>query len=309
MPSLPFKQVDVFCYRPLQGNPLAVIALDHEPEAAWMQAVAAWTNLSETAFLLPPTTTEASYRVRIFTPRRELPFAGHPSVGAAHAALEFARVSAESGRLIQECGAGLLPLTVEPGPDGPIISVRAPTARIQPESWLESQSESQSKPDQPGIADAALRSLLDAALAGLPLAALGPCRIDNGPIWWTVEIADAHALRRHRPDLAAIARLTEATGTVGLAAFADARDDDCDRVVRAWCPADGIPEDPVTGSVNACIGARLLDAGRIGIGNRYIASQGREVGRDGRVIVTAASDGIWVGGGAVTVIDGSLRPR
>src|SRR6187551_2738650 len=125
-----FAQLDVFADRPGAGNPLAVVLDAEGVDSESMQAFAAWTNLSETTFLLPPTHAEASYRVRIFTPRQELPFAGHPSVGSAHAAIESGFAQAREGRLVQECAAGLLPLTVEG--DGPLrrIFVRTPAARI-----------------------------------------------------------------------------------------------------------------------------------------------------------------------------------
>lgn len=284
-----FKQIDVFTDRPFAGNPVAVVLDGNDLDDAAMQRIAAWTNLSETAFILTPTSAAASYRVRIFTPRQELPFAGHPSVGAAHAVLESGLVAARDGRLIQECGAGLLPVRVEMTDTGRQIAVRAPEARPVP-----------TPPGAEALFEAATRHLEQTA---------APARLyDNGPLWWTIEAASEAALRAHRPDLDAIARFTQASGSaVGLAAFAESASGDYDLVVRAWCPADGIPEDPVTGSVNACIGARLLHEGRRRIGDRYTVSQGREVGRDGRVLVRLDEDGVWIGGSAVTVIDGMAR--
>lgn len=285
---VPFKQVDVFTARPFAGNPVAVVLDAQGLDAARMQAIAGWTNLSETAFVLPPTQAGASYRVRIFSPRQELPFAGHPSVGTAHAVLEVGLAAAEDGRLTQECAAGLLPVRVEAESGGRRIAVRAPQARALP------------APAQAG-------ALCAAAAAGLPHAADAFKLYNNGPRWWTLEVAEAAAIRAHAPDLEAIAALTRATGAVGLAVYAAVSAPDHDLVVRAWCPADGIPEDPVTGSVNACIGARLLDEGRRRPGERYRASQGREVGRDGRVEVRLEADGVWIGGQAVTVMDGMVR--
>lgn len=288
MAIVPFKQVDVFTDRAFGGNPVAVVLDGGGLDSAAMQHIARWTNLSETVFLLDPTQAGASYRARIFTPQRELPFAGHPSLGAAHAALELGLARADDGNLVQECGAGLLPVRVEEAGTGRTIAVRAPAARRL------------ANPD-------GASSLLTIALAGLP-ADPGAARLyDNGPVWWTVPVDSETALRAHRPDLAAIAALTRATGAVGLAAFAPGEGGDHDLTVRAWCPADGIPEDPVTGSVNACIGQRLLEEGRHRPGERYLASQGREVGRDGRVEVRLEADGVWIGGRALTVIDGLIR--
>lgn len=288
MQTSPFKQVDVFTARPFAGNPLAVIADGDGLDSATMQRIAAWTNLSETVFLLSPSQPTASYRVRIFTPQRELPFAGHPSVGAAHAVLELGLAQAQDGRMVQECGAGLLPVRVEDSASGSVISVRAPEARSR-----------SLDPD-------ALRRVSE-TFAALPLGSGVPALLDNGPIWLTLEAASESALRAHRPDLAAIADLTQSIDAVGVAAFAASSTPGYDWVVRAWCPADGIPEDPVTGSAHACIGARLRSEGRLPAGSHYRASQGREVGRDGYVTVTLAEDGVWIGGHAVTVVDGLMR--
>lgn len=288
MRLVPFKQVDVFTDHVLYGNPVAVVLDAEGLSGEDMQRLARWTNLSETAFLLPPTMPEASYRVRIFTPMSELPFAGHPSVGTAHAALEAGLVQARDGHLLQECAAGLLPLRV--GNDGhrARIAVRAPPARAIP---MPVDTE----------------HLLEAALGGLATGRIAPVMYDNGPRFWLVEAACEEDVRLHQPDLPAIAALTTATGAVGLSVFAEAEQADYQRVVRTYCPADGIVEDPVTGSANACIGALLLNQDRQRVGDRYIASQGREVGRDGRIEVSLREDGVWIGGASVTVIDGMIR--
>lgn len=287
MPTRRFLQLDVFADRPGAGNPLAVVVDADGLGTASMQAFAAWTNLSETIFLLPPD-AGADYRVRIFTPRQELPFAGHPSVGAAWAALETGLATASEGRLVQQCAAGMLPVIVAGGDDPSvrIVQVRAPQARRR-----EHQVEAK---------------VIDAALAGLPRGAIGPALWDNGPRWWLAELADAQAVRSMRPDLGAITALT-AQGDVGLAVFARADADDHQWVVRAFCPADGIPEDPVTGSANAAIAAALLDAARLPGNSRYLVSQGREVGRDGRIEVRVDDDGgVWIGGLVQAVIRGTV---
>ena len=233
-----FAQLDVFADRPGAGNPLAVVldAQDLDEEA--MQALANWTNLSETTFLLPPTRPEASYRVRIFTPRQELPFAGHPSVGSAHAAIEAGLVVPDDGHLVQECSAGLLPIRVDGEGDTRRIFVRAPQGRALTLT-----------PDQQ-----AWSGVLD----GLQLGALPAVLMDNGPQWWVVELADEGAVRSMVPDLAAIG---------------------------AWL--------------------QQKDALRA---RRYVASQGREVGRDGRVHVEVDNlRNVWVGGQTQTVVNGELE--
>lgn len=280
-----FLQLDVFAERPGAGNALAVVVDSSGLDDTAMQAFARWTNLSETVFLLPPG-DGADYRVRIFTPRQELPFAGHPSVGAAWAALDSGVATATDGALVQDCAAGRLPVRVDANRR---IAVRAPRARRPPA----------------GPGDAAR---LDAALSGLNRGALPPACWDNGPRWWLAELASEQDVRGMQPDLPAIAALT-GDAAVGLAVFAMADAGAAyDVVVRAFCPLDGIPEDPVTGSANAAIGAALADAGRVpGLDGRYVASQGREVGRDGRVEVRIDDDGdAWIGGAVQAVIRGTV---
>jgi PhzF family phenazine biosynthesis protein len=281
-----FLQLDVFADRPGAGNALAVVLDSEGLDDQAMQAFARWTNLSETTFLLPPTKATASYRVRIFTPRQELPFAGHPSVGSAHAALESGLASAQAGRLVQECAAGLLPMRVEGESAQRRIFVRAPKGRERDMAFA--------------------GKLLGPALAGVTLGSLPACIIDNGPHWLLVELASEADVRSLRANLPAISALTTEAGTVGLAVFARASHPDYQLVVRAFCPADGIPEDPVTGSANAAIGAWLLQHDALP-SRRYRASQGRELGRDGRVEVEIDDAGeVWIGGCTQTVIRGGL---
>jgi PhzF family phenazine biosynthesis protein len=259
-------------------------------DAASMQAFAAWTNLSETIFLMPPTAGAADYRVRIFTPRQELPFAGHPSVGAAWAALEGGLVASDKTALTQECAAGLLPVRIDRAGDVREVYVRAPRAREIPGA-----------PNEHEI-------LLDAAIAGLARGRQLPALWNNGPAWWVVELADEAEVRTMQPDLGAIAALTQASDAVGLAVFGRSGAGAHQLAVRAYCPADNIPEDPVTGSVNACIAALLTQADALpGAGGRYVASQGRELGRDGVVHVEVDADGdVWIGGRVQCVIDGHV---
>lgn len=288
-----FRQVDVFTRVAFRGNPVAVVFDADGLDAATMQRIARWTNLSETAFVLRPTQPGADYRVRIFTPGSELPFAGHPSVGTAFALLQAGRIRADAGGgLRQECAAGVLPMRLQASGGAASgttsVHVRAPqaTACALDTAWL---------------------PLVDAALRGVPRGALTPALYDNGPRWWLAELADETAVRGHAPDLPAIARLCTASAAVGFAVFADTAAGEFARVVRAYCPADGIAEDPVTGSANACIAGWLQDVGRLQAGDRFVVSQGREVDRDGRITVSVERDGVWIGGDCVTVVSGTLQ--
>lgn len=288
MPTRRFMQLDVFADRPLRGNPLAVVIDAEGIDSAIMQAFARWTNLSETTFLLPPTTPQADYRVRIFTPRQELPFAGHPSVGSAYAAMEAGLVETGKRALVQECAAGLLPVRVEGDGAARVIHVQAPPARIAP-------------------IDAGLRARLAAALPAT-LDEADTALVDNGPHWLLCDLQDANAVRALAPDLAAIAALCEHNALVGVSVFGAETDGTAAMAVRAFCPADGIPEDPVTGSANAAIMAVLGARGDTRYGLRYRASQGREVGRDGLVEVArdAATGAITIGGACALTVRGEL---
>jgi PhzF family phenazine biosynthesis protein len=288
MPLRRFMQLDVFADRAMLGNPLAVVIDAEGIDSTTMQAFARWTNLSETTFLLPPTTPQADYRVRIFTPRQELPFAGHPSVGSAYAAIEAGLVDAGKRALVQECAAGLLPVQVEGDGAARVIHVQAPPARIT-------------------TLDAALRHGLAAALPA-PLDEAGTALVDNGPHWLVCDLHSAAVVRALVPDLAAIATLCEHNATVGVSVFGTETDGTAAMAVRAFCPADGIPEDPVTGSANAAIMAFLAARGDTRYGSRYRASQGREVGRDGLVDVArnASTGAITIGGACTLTVRGEL---
>ena len=283
-----YMQLDVFADQPGRGNPLGVVFGADDFDTAAMQALAAWLNLSETTFVLPATQPAADYRLRIFTPRQELPFAGHPSVGTAHAVLERGlatpKAGADRGALVQECAAGLLPLRISGEGAARVIHVRAPRGV-----------------ERAADARAVLASLLDA-----PLGAVRPALVDNGPRWWCIELADEATVRRLAPDLEAMAAANRADGSVGVAVFARCSGPDYALVVRAFVPADGIPEDPVTGSANAAIAA-WLQANNALTSARFRSSQGREVGRDGVVEIEVDAEGeVWIGGLTQTVIEGTL---
>lgn len=288
--QLPWLQLDVFSGRLFAGNPLAVVLEAEALDAAQMQRVARWTNLSETAFLLPVSDPAADYRVRIFTPRQELPYAGHPSVGAAYAALDAGLVDAGQSRLVQQCAAGLLPVQVEGAGATRIVHVQAPTARLR----------------ERGATD--LQRL--AAALGTPLESGCWREVDNGPRWLVCDLGQARVVRALHPDLAALAALSMEWSVVGACVFGRECDGDAAMAVRAFCPADGIPEDPVTGSANAAIAAYLQATGGLDqYGQHWRASQGREIGRDGylEVRVDRGSGVISVGGACCVGVRGVLH--
>ena len=268
-----FSQVDVFSAAPLRGNPVAVV---HDAEGVsdeQMAAFARWTNLSETTFLLPPTDSAADYRLRIWTPGGELPFAGHPTLGSAHAWLEAGGEPAGDD-LVQECGAGLVRIR-----RGDRLAFAAPPLI---------RSGPVAEADLEAIAVAlrlARDDLVDAAW------------IDNGPGWVGVLLADADAVLGLRPDWPAFGDLN--IGVVG--AYPDGGPADVE--VRAFCPDYGITEDPVTGSLNAGLGQWLA-------GDRlppaYVVSQGTVLQRAGRVHVVREGQEVWVGGDTRTTVTGTL---
>jgi len=288
--SLRFLQVDVFTARAGGGNPLGVVIGAEQWSSARMQAFAAWTQLVETTFLLPPTTSTASYRLRIFTPFREIAFAGHPSIGSAHAALDAGIASAHSGQLQQSCLAGEISLRVEgEGPQRRIF-VQSPAAEVvAPES-----------------ADLAA---LAALMHGLDLGDLRPALVAGGRRWWLAELADESSLRAWQPDHAAIAQLAKASDSLGLCVFARSSSADFALVVRAFPCGVGINEDPASGAANGLIAAflRLREPGSA-LAQGYRVSQGRELGRDAMIQVRYDELGrSWIGGQTQTVIDGRLH--
>lgn len=273
-----FKQIDVFTSRPLFGNPVAVVLDAEGLSDGDMQQFANWTNLSETTFVLPPENPAASYRVRIFTPRAELPFAGHPTLGTAHAVLEAGIAQARGGKLIQECAVGLVEVTV--GDTG--LSFRLPRYAASPAEDGET---------------------IVAAIGGPTVVKDAPQVLDVGPRWVIAEMASLDAVAHLEPDLAALGAYDKAHGTTGLTVFASGEEG---TLVRSFAPADGIAEDPVCGSGNGAVAAYRLLAGQVKDGDRYIASQGLQVGRDGYVHIRIDGSDIHVGGQCVTCITGSL---
>jgi len=297
MVSRRFLHLDVFAARAGAGNPLAVVLDAEGLSTEAMQAIAAWTNVIETTFVLPPATPEASYRVRIFTPRRELAFAGHPSVGTAHAVLAAGiAVSNErrtaDGRnervLVQECGAGLLPIRVEG--DGPTqrLFVQAPATQVLARRDAN---------------DSDLRALL-----GSRLSVAGAALIDSGRRWWAAELVDEAAVRTWAPNFEGIAALASPHDAMGLAVFARCKGADYGLVVRALMPLPSPYEDPASGAANAALAGYLHATGQAdALGDHYTVSQGREVGRDARLELVLDEGRIWVGGQTQTVVEGQVR--
>ena len=275
-----FKQIDVFTAVPLKGNPLAVILDADGLSDAQMQAIARWTNLSETTFVLPATDPAADYRVRIFTTQEEFPFAGHPTLGTAHALLEAGLRPKTPGVLVQQCGIGLVPVRM--GANG-ALGFCAPPAQLDP-------------------MDNELLPLLHATLGLDRLPARHPPVVANmGICWLVVRLASANDCLAVVPDAVALAELMRRSASNGVAIYgAHAAGGPADMEVRAFTVENGmLLEDPVTGSANACI-ARLMP------GHDYRVRQGTAVGRDGRVTVVHDSDGPWICGQSVTIIDGTL---
>ena len=269
---LPFRQVDVFSSAPLLGNPVAVVHDADGVDDETMARFARWTNLSETTFLLAPTVPGADYRLRIWTPGGELPFAGHPTLGSAHAWLEAGGVPAGDD-LVQECGAGLVRLRRAEGR----LSFQAPPL---------TRSGPVSEADVAGICR---------ALRLAPDAIVETAWIDNGPGWVGVLLDSADAVLALDPDLAGFGDLK--IGVVG-------RYDEGPLAVevRAFCPGHGPAEDPVTGSLNAGIGQWLAGSR---LPPSYVAGQGTVLGRAGRVHVSSSGGEVWVGGDTRTTLTGS----
>lgn len=278
MPELRrFLQVDVFTATPLKGNALAVVVDAAGLSDADMAAFARWTNLSETTFLLPPTDPAADYRVRIFTPGGELPFAGHPTLGSAHAFLASGGDAKKPGEVVQQCAIGL----VRVKRDGTRLAFAAPPLR-------------RSGP----VEDEALRAQAVAALRIAPAALLDLVWVDNGPGWMAARLADAASVLALQPDFVAMQGLK--LGVVG----AHPAGGDCQFEVRAFVPDLGVPEDPVTGSLNAGLALWLQSSGLAG--ERYVAAQGAALGRAGRVHVSRDAEATWIGGDVTPLIHGQV---
>ena len=289
MNTVRYLHLDVFAASLGGGNHLGVVTDAHDWSDAQMQRFARWTNLVETTFLLPPTTPDASYRVRMFTPHKEIPFAGHPSVGSAHAVLACGIAEPRDGLLWQECGAGVLPIRVTGEGDQRQLLLKSPPATVL-------------------HTGANAHPLLAPALAGVGMGHLPPALVDGGRRWWVVECADEAGLRAWQPDHAAIGALGKASESMGICAFARSHSPDHRLAVRALASGAGIIEDPASGAANGLLAAYLAHAEPEGdLAHGYAVSQGREIGYDARLVVRIDGEGIWVGGHSHTIVDGQLR--
>lgn len=271
----PFAQVDVFSREPYRGNPVAVFLEAEDVDAAAMQRIARWTNLSETTFVLPPSSPEADYRLRIFTPSGELPFAGHPTLGSARAWLEHGGVPREEGRIVQECEAGLITLRR----DGETLSFAAPLlVRTGP---------------------------LDEDYLARIAAAFGIARdrildhqwVDNGPGWAVVRLASAAEVLALEPDLSGLPDAM--IGALGAHPEGSPHAFE----LRAFAPAAGIAEDPVTGSLNASVAQWLTGIGAAPA--RFAVAQGTALGRAGEVAIAVEAGEVWVGGATTVCLRGT----
>ena len=276
--SFAFHQLDVFTATPLLGNPLAVVHGADALDSAQMQAFARWTHLSETTFLSAPTDPACDYRVRIFTPARELPFAGHPTLGSCYAWL-LAGGRPKGDEIVQQCKAGRVRIRR----DGGRLAFAAP----------------------PRVRSGALEpALLEQVVASLRIdaAAVRASQwVDNGPGWVAVLLGSRAEVLALQPDFAAMRGLE--VGIVGPWPGA-ADDEPAQFEVRAFVPSLGVPEDPVTGSLNAGLAQWLIGAGLAP--PHYVASQGTVLGRAGRVHVDQVGDDIWVGGHTVVCVEGRV---
>ncbi len=296
-----FTQVDVFTDTPLLGNALAVVLEAEGLSDAQMQALAQWTNLSETAFVLPPTDAHADYRVRIFTPGGELPFAGHPTLGSCYAWLEAGGQPRDPEFIVQQCAVGLV--RIRQG--GSRLAFAAPACRRSP------------------IAPELLAQISDAlGLQGGQLRASQS--LDNGPVWLSLLLDAPETVQGLQPDHGRLRALGVKVGVAavyrqtGQALIARANREarasrsetapthpEPDLEVRAFAAASGILEDPVTGSLNASLGQWLMAEGLMP--SSYLASQGSCLGRAGQVYVQRDAQGqVWVGGSSVSCIRGQL---
>lgn len=276
-----FKQVDVFTSSAFKGNPLAVIMDAQGLSDAQLTAIARWTNLSETTFVLPPQDAAADYRVRIFTVEGELPFAGHPTLGTAHALLEAGWPLKTRGKIVQECGVGLVEVKIS---DDGALAFAAPAATLTP------------------FSDALMSSALNSECFDLSQM---PTIVDMGIRWLLIPMSSAQAVLDVVPSAADLHRLqqhAEVNGTAIFGALPAGENEQYE--LRALLVENGsLTEDPVTGSANACL-ARYFEANQQT--RDYRARQGSAIQREGRIQVSFTDKAIWIGGQTVTVIDGTI---
>jgi PhzF family phenazine biosynthesis protein len=288
---LAFKQVDVFTQKPFLGNPVAVVLGAEALTTREMQRIAAWTNLSETTFVLPPSSDSADYGLRIFTPKQELPFAGHPTIGSAHAVLENGIAVACDGQLRQECLAGIIQLDIENVATSRRIFLRVPPAKIA----VMTPANAQRLVNALGLGADVARPVL---------------RVDVGVVWLVADLGDSETVAKLTPLLHEVQTLSAETQAAGITVFGRASHSAARLHVRSFAPLLGVSEDPVCGSGNASVAAYLAHTGLVReIGSDYAAHQGMAVGRAGEIAVKITRGEIRIGGFAVTCVDGNLRVR
>lgn len=282
--SHPFQQVDVFATEPFKGNPVAVVFDAQRLSEVRMQAIARWTNLSETTFILPPLHPDADYRLRIFTPGGELAFAGHPTLGSCHAWLHAGGEPEDEAVIVQECGIGLVRIR---------RTQASPAAALRERLAFAAPPMKQREVEAPLLAAVvqALGLRLDDVLAGQWL--------ENGSTWLALRLQSAEQVLALQPDHAALRALPK-VGVIGAyPAGSDAAFE-----VRAFATSAGIPEDPVTGSLNAALAQWLLASDVVH--GPYVASQGVKLGRAGRVGILVDAGQVWVEGSCATCVQGVL---
>lgn len=292
MHRLAFKQVDVFTHQRFKGNPLAVILKAESLTREQMQQIAHWNNLSETTFVLPATRPEADYRVRIFTPSSELPFAGHATIGSAHALMEAGLIEPRNGRLVQECPVGLINVDVTGQPDGSrLITFELPPATIQP------------------VNDSDYREL-QAVLGVSVVRDRRPCFVTVGPRWLVVQLRDAQTVLAVIPDLARMAINDHRTSTTGVVIFGPHPEGSNEHIeVRTFAPTCGIVEDAACGSGGGAVAAFIRATGQTAsFGSQIRIAQGAALGRAGKLHLSISDESIKVSGACVTCLDGLLNP-
>lgn len=291
-----FKQVDVFTNKKFKGNPVAVFFDADDLKSDEMQAIAKWTNLSETTFVLKTTNKVADYKLRIFTPKNELPFAGHPTIGSCFALIESGLIQPKSGKLIQECGAGLVEIMVDGDvstPNNLILSFKLPYFRITP-------------------IDTSVHLKLESALkipSGFCSKIASPVLLDVGPKWLTIQLVEGIDVINLEPNYTEIARLSNLQGWTGIEVFG--KHDDGTYESRSFAPAIGVNEDPACGSGAGAIGVYLSLISAKDTKSADI-KQGCKIARDAklRISIDKVNDkpSISVGGQAVTCIVGNYEP-
>ncbi|MEP6970250.1 MAG: PhzF family phenazine biosynthesis protein [Betaproteobacteria bacterium] len=278
-----FQQVDVFTATPYLGNPVAVVLQGAGLSDAAMQQFARWTNLSETTFVLAPTDALADYHLRIFTPGGEMQFAGHPTLGSCHAWLKAGGQPKSKDFVVQQCGVGLVRIRREAG----MLAFGAP-------------------PLQRSDASAQLLGSVAAALGIKPAQVVSAQLLDNGTPWLGLLLDNPQTVQQLRPDFARLKGVGHKVGVAAVHVGQRAGSDAPDLEVRGFAPHMGIDEDPVTGSLNASLAQWLIADGHMP--SRYVAAQGAALGRAGRVMLSIdAAAQVWVGGLAVTCIEGKVR--